>query len=495
MTFGSLFAGIGGMDLGLERAGMACQWQVEIEPYARRVLAKHWPDVRRWDDVRTFPPDLADAECVCGESGRVGGVVGRKASSGEADRKERQRDGGTAHDRGSTLSDWSVDLIAGGFPCQDISFAGKGAGLHLGERSGLFFEFVRIVRTLEPRFVLLENVPALISGETRVRYLPDRCLCGWPHRWRRLHLAEQVSEQIWLHLFGESRGWDGAEGLGRFDMACEHIRRNDSANAEFFRTMDGGGLLGPVRSESRSVSRKDSSLPEAQAEPGRNGDCRPAFGERWMDRREQAAWLRSLRVDTEAQRKRARARVGELLSCPACGRNLGDGAEGFIQRSWMGDVLGTLASIGYDAEWFCLPAAAVGAPHIRDRVFIVANTVSGEGGERCEPDVQRRRSSESEQTRMGGGRLPRTHRPRLAQRERFGRDARAELAAFERANRQAGGQWGSDPADEPQSGVGRVAYGIPHRVDRLRGLGNAVVPQVAEFIGRRILEFDNEGQS
>jgi len=56
VTFGELFAGIGGFSLGLERAGMQCKWQVEIDPYAQAVLKKHWPEVPKHDDVRTFPP-------------------------------------------------------------------------------------------------------------------------------------------------------------------------------------------------------------------------------------------------------------------------------------------------------------------------------------------------------------------------------------------------------------------------------------------------------
>ena len=69
LTFGSLFAGIGGFDLGFERAGMVCKWQVEIEPYCQRVLEKHWPDVRRHDDIRTFPPTNPDewrVDVICG---------------------------------------------------------------------------------------------------------------------------------------------------------------------------------------------------------------------------------------------------------------------------------------------------------------------------------------------------------------------------------------------------------------------------------------------
>lgn len=112
LTFGSLFAGIGGFDLGLERAGMRCEWQVEIDDYCRRVLAKHWPEVRRYKDVREWKP----------------------------------RSGG---DR--------VDVIAGGFPCQDLSTAGKQKGLS-AERSGLWFEFRRIVSALAPSWVVVENV-------------------------------------------------------------------------------------------------------------------------------------------------------------------------------------------------------------------------------------------------------------------------------------------------------------------------------------------------
>lgn len=115
MTFGSLFAGIGGMDLGLERAGMVCKWQVEIDPFCQKVLMKHWPEVPKYGDIRSV--------------------------------------------RGDELE--RVDVIAGGFPCQDISLAGFGAGI-TGARSGLWFEYARIIRLVRPRFVVVENVAALL---------------------------------------------------------------------------------------------------------------------------------------------------------------------------------------------------------------------------------------------------------------------------------------------------------------------------------------------
>lgn len=147
LTFGSLFAGIGGFDLGFERAGMQCAWQVEIDPYCQRVLAKHWPNVRRWDDVRTFPPEPIDQ--------------------------------------------WRVDVICGGFPCHDISQAGfvssKRKGI-TGERSGLWKDYLRIVCALMPRFVVIENVASLTVRGLDV-VLCDLAASGFDAEWETVQAS------------------------------------------------------------------------------------------------------------------------------------------------------------------------------------------------------------------------------------------------------------------------------------------------------------------
>jgi hypothetical protein len=125
VRIGSLFSGIGGLELGLERAtGGRTAWQVEIDAFPRRVLARHWPDAERRRDVRAFASLLESSFCA------------------------RRR--------------YSVEILCGGFPCQDLSVAGRGVGLG-GERSGLFFDLMRIVRALRPRIVVLENVAALLA--------------------------------------------------------------------------------------------------------------------------------------------------------------------------------------------------------------------------------------------------------------------------------------------------------------------------------------------
>ena len=162
MRFGSLFSGIGGMDLGLERAGMTCAWQVEIDEFCRKVLTKHWPNVPKFNDVRE---------------------VGKHNLE-------------------------PVDLIAGGFPCQDISHAGLRIGID-GKRSGLWSEFARIIRELRPRLALVENVPALADrGMDRVLgdlarlgfdaewFVLSACAFGAPHtRERMFILAYPTGEQ------------------------------------------------------------------------------------------------------------------------------------------------------------------------------------------------------------------------------------------------------------------------------------------------------------
>jgi DNA (cytosine-5)-methyltransferase 1 len=155
LTFGSLFAGIGGFDLGFERAGMQCKWQVEIDPYCQKVLAKHWPNVRRHDDIRTFPP---------------------------------------------TSGDWSVDIICGGFPCTDLSYAAINRPGLDGSRSGLFFDAIKVVRTLRPRFVIMENVPALLDRWMGIvlRSLAD---CGLDAVWRCFRTSQFGAPHIRDRVF------------------------------------------------------------------------------------------------------------------------------------------------------------------------------------------------------------------------------------------------------------------------------------------------------
>jgi len=257
LTVGSLFSGIGGFDLGLERAGMKVIWQSEIDTFASRVLKKHWPNV----------PNLGDI----------------------------------------TKVDWTnierPDVICGGYPCQPFSTAGKRGGAN--DPRHLWPAMHNAIRVLRPRYALMENV--------------------------RGHLS-----------------------------------------------------LGFNR------------------------------------------------------------------------------------------VLGDLAEIGYDAEWQVIPAAAVGAPHKRDRVFIVAYpNNAGMGTQRRE--VQRQKSS-GQQKRQVVARYVFGRRG-VANQGRQRHDQR------ERQKTNDFGQWW-----EVEPSVGRVADGVSDRVDRLKGLGNAIVPQVAEFVGALVVE-------
>lgn len=293
----SLFAGIGGFDLGLERAGMEIVGQVEIDPYCQKVLAKHWPDVKRMGDIHDVRGDEFGA----------------------------------------------VDLVCGGPPCQPVSSAGKRQGED--DARWLWPEMVRIILAVRPRYALMENP------------------------------------------------------LGLFDQ----------------------GRLG---------------IP-----------------------------------------------IGEL-------------AEG-----------------GYDTEWDCIPAAAVGAHHLRDRVWILAYPrhdgrcaereqqqaqwakVADPGGAGSLADAESKRWRTRRQRRSFASGQGQRERALQAVADADGSRLEGRVLGRKRAGECALGASGGTEQDRwlPEPELGRVAHGIPHRVDRLRGLGNAVVPQIVEWIGRRIMEVDRNG--
>jgi DNA (cytosine-5)-methyltransferase 1 len=265
-----LFSGIGGFSLGLERAGLHTVAFCETDPYCRHVLARHWPAIPCYDDVRTLTAERLRADGI------------------------------------------AADVICGGFPCQDISVAGKGSGI-AGERSGLWSEYARIIGELRPRYAIVENVSALLG-----------------------------------------------RGLAR--------------------------------------------------------------------------------------------------------------------------ILGDLSEIGYDAEWQIISAADIGAPHRRERVWIVAYP----DGSR--QSWTRRRVQEDGYTSRRADACNGSEVVADADGgKQHGRGGSLQMGwgavACKIANDGELGrtQWSSEPD------VGRVAHGVPSRVDRLRALGNAVVPQITEIIGRAIM--------
>ena len=191
-----LFAGIGGFSLGLERTGgFRTAAFCEIDKKAQLVLRKHWPNTPIFDDVTTLTKGLLDERGI------------------------------------------SIDVITGGFPCQDISLAGKGAGLE-GERSGLWFQFHRLIKEIQPRYAIIENVSALrsrgldavLGGLAEIGYDAEwHCIpasaIGAPHRRDRVWIVaypqrsqERTQPRCWpigrmgrkFEPFPWDRDWESA---------------------------------------------------------------------------------------------------------------------------------------------------------------------------------------------------------------------------------------------------------------------------------------------
>ena len=200
LTVGSLFAGIGGFDLGLERAGMQVKWQVEIDSYCLKVLEKHWPHVKRYTDITTVRWEEVEP----------------------------------------------VDLVCGGFPCQPVSVAGKRKGT--ADERWLWPEFVRCLGVLRPRYVLIENVPGLLTanrGRSFAELLRDLAACGYNAEWDCLPAsafgAPHWRDRMWFIAYsGEVRcDTKGAEqslqGLGAHGEAQETSDANRARFSEQWR--------------------------------------------------------------------------------------------------------------------------------------------------------------------------------------------------------------------------------------------------------------------
>ena len=177
-----LFSGIGGFSLGLERAGFETVAFCEIDTNAQLVLKKHWPHVPIYDDVSAI--------------------------------------------NGETFRDQTIDIICGGFPCQDISIAGKGAGI-TGEKSGLWFEFHRLIDELRPKFAIVENVFALRSRGLEV-VLQNLADIGYDATWTTFDSqffgVPQRRRRVYILAVrdGIQKGTDIFDNLGRSTAALRN---------------------------------------------------------------------------------------------------------------------------------------------------------------------------------------------------------------------------------------------------------------------------------
>lgn len=190
-----LFSGIGGFSLGLERAGMQTVAFCEIDPFCRKVLSKHWPDVRCRDDVTTMD-----------------------------------------------FSDGDADVVCGGFPCQDISIAGIGKGL-AGLRSGLFRELVRAIRVVRPKYAILENVAALL-GRGMGTVLGDLATEGYDAEWDCVQASFVGSpcsrDRLWIVAQPYGSRFEGfISFFGAFSRTNSALAEFSDAFTDGWRALDG----------------------------------------------------------------------------------------------------------------------------------------------------------------------------------------------------------------------------------------------------------------
>jgi len=368
-----LFSGIGGFALAARWAGIETIGFCEIDKYAQKVLKKNFPGVPIYDDVTKL--------------------------------------------KGSQFKD--IYLLTGGFPCQDISIAGKGAGLD-GERSGLWTELHRIISEVRPKYALVENVPALtFRGGTRV--IGDLTEIGYDCEWQIVGAddvgAPHRRKRIWIVAYSNSNS-DKTKNTGKDGLKGKEKECLGEGNST---SRDTAGTSGNVRGETTFRHETEQDVAHSSNKRIRT-------------------WQRGA-IPESLQENDAR---GDNQ------RGNGDNDNREIRES---------SVIQKDAE---------DVAHSTKQRLQGTKWQKHEGGRErfteCSEDVAHSKSKRVEGCRTGGEQEPHTH-------------GQEGLSLCE-GERSRAANWLPEPS------VGRVVNGLPHRVDRLKGLGNAIVPQVAYEIMR-----------
>lgn len=219
MTVGSLFSGVGGLDLGFERAGFEIRWMCEQNTFCQKVLRKHWPGVPIYDDVRTLSAERIEP----------------------------------------------VDCIIGGFPCQNISVAGKGEGLD-GEQSRLWWEMFGAISLLRPFYAVLENVPAL-TGRGLDAVLGALSEIGYDAEWTIVSAAAVGAPHIRERIFVVAYTQYGGLAVGRrvADTGAERGRSRGIPRGDAPR---GSVQAGTVVADASSSGRQEQNAPRLICEAG-----------------------------------------------------------------------------------------------------------------------------------------------------------------------------------------------------------------------------------
>lgn len=430
----SICAGVGGIDLGLRLAVPTSRTvcYVEREAYAAAVLA-----ARMEDGALDRAPVVLDLQ----------GFDGRPWNG-------------------------EVDCIVGGFPCQPLSVAGRGKGY--SDERWLWGDFARVIEEVQPRTVLLENVPGVLSAKG------GPCICGWPHRcgWLHRHRSQQG---LLLQSTGDR---DGRARTGSTELDSLRTRRIPSSESPSDEAVGSRFSVGSSGSGCDGATAMSRAILETEASPGstRSGANPSQQGS-----------------DPRVERQGAEGPRG--LVCPSCGRPV-DGPQAEPLRA-IGRVLWDLAELGFDAEWGVFSAAASGAPHLRKRWFLLAAHPDrvgvwqqSESVERCGCAAEPVGDGAAEPlANPNRGRLEGKRQRELLNGERAalrddayrcssdvansedGRPPHGQCSARRRPTLEPDGPGGAWWAAEPD--FCRVAHGVAERVDRLRATGNGVVPQVA----------------